>query len=197
MELDDFKSIGLSMEDGKPKGNGEQTESLLRDLKAMDAKMKKMTAMLIAMNSALFATYAGIFTMQDGWLRTGYSLLILGFVLIIAWFGYKFIRLKKINYAAPVNKFLEQAIARYTFMRTIDWIVTIPLLAILGTGGLLVVWFRFKHYFDTPYIAALIYLLVFSGAIVVGFWSSLKEWKKTYGPLVTRIKMMQAELHAG
>jgi len=194
MELDDFKT-GLGPVTGpSEKENGNGISSLMDEIKANDEILRKRIMLFLGMNIALFSIYAASFAAKSGGLRMGYSFLVLGFALIVAYFLFRYLRLKNINYTAPVKDFLLAAKRRYAYMTLWDWVVIIPLLAIVGTGGFLVVWFSFSKYFPKPYLAAIIYLILFGSAIGIGFWSSKKQWIRESGDRLRCIREMLREM---
>jgi hypothetical protein len=193
MELDDFKKDATPGSANGTNGNGSKLNSFIEELKAQDAVIRKKRGFMVAIYSMLFVVYAGTFSLQKDGMKLGYSLLVLGFCLILGYFFYRFLQLNKIDYTAPVNVFLRKAEKRYAYMTLTDWIIIIPILLILGAGGLLVVWFSFGKYVTDPYWAAGIYLVVFFAAVGIGFWASPKQWEKDNGDLYRKIRAMKGE----
>jgi len=197
MELDDFKNIGneeiisnTEPTELKPKN----MESFIEELKTKDASERKKTLIFIPIFFVFIGVYSASITLYKGGMRTGYALLILGFSLILVYIFWRFRRLKDINYSAPTTIFLRDAERRHMFMTTLDWLITIPLLALLVTGGSFIVYFSFLRYFPGTYVPLLIYLCIMACAIGVGFWASHKDWVKNKGWILTRIRQMKEEL---
>jgi hypothetical protein len=194
MELDDFKKDAKPVSGNGANGNGAKMDSFIEELKAKDNEIRKKIRVMMIIYVMFFAVYGSTLSLQHGGLKTGYAILVLGFLLILAYFFYKYQKVRKIDYSAPVRLFLEKAEDRYSFMTLLDWIVIIPLLFIIGTGGLIIVWYSFCKYMTAPYLPAGIYLGIIAAAVAVGFWAGTKQWKKESGDLYRKIREMKKDI---
>lgn len=195
MELDEFKKTGHDRPSPATHGDGHRLDALIKDLKEQDVLMRKKIRLFSIIYIVFIGLYSAILTTQDNEvMKLGYSLLVLGFMLIIGYFSYLFMRVVKIDYSAPMIQFIKKALKRYAFMTVTDWLIVIPLLLVIGTGGMIIVWGSFSKYDPRPYLAAGIYLAVFLVAVTIGFWAGIKDWHKSNGNLYRRLQNLQAEL---
>jgi hypothetical protein len=196
MELDDFKNIGKN--EKAPAMTGEKTTSdnmktFIEDLKANDAKEQKKIFSFIIIFFVFVTVYFASFNIQKGDMKSGFGILVLGFVLILGFMFWKYMAYKKIDYTAPSTIFLKKASQRYRFMPVSELIISGPLLMILVTGGAIIVYSSFNRYFPGSYIPLIIYFIIMASAVIVGFWSSFKHWKRDKKPILGKIRQMQRE----
>jgi hypothetical protein len=196
MELDDFKNIGKNEKTPVLTGEKKPSDNMntfIEDLKASDAKEQKKIFSFIIIFFVFVTVYFASFNMQKGDMKSGFGILVLGFVLILGFMFRKYLAYKKIDYTAPSTTFLKKASQRYMFMPPADLIISILLLIILVTGGAIIVYSSFNRYFPGSYIPLIIYFIIMASAVVVGFWSSYKNWKRDKGPVLEKIRQMQQE----
>jgi len=196
MELEDFKNIGKN--EKTPEMTGGKTthdnmKTVIEDLKASDAKEQKKIFSFIIIFFVFVTVYFASFNMQKGDMKSGFGILVLGFVLILGFMFWKYLAYKKIDYTAPSIIFLKKASQRYRFMPVSELIISVPLLMILVTGGAIIVYSSFNRYFPGSYIPLIIYFIIMASAVVVGFWASYKNWKRDKGPVLEKIRQMQQE----
>ncbi|MEI6455207.1 MAG: hypothetical protein WCO93_02870 [bacterium] len=168
-------------------------DNFIEELKAKDSAEKKKILVFIIIFFVFVAVYSSSLSLHQGGMRTGFSILVLGFFLILGYMFWRFRRLKKVDYSAPTMTFLENAEERYKFMTPIDWVITIPLLILLIVGGSVIVHSTFIRYFPVSYVPLIIYLCIMAGAVTVGFWASQKDWRKGNGKVLERIRQMKKE----
>lgn len=196
MELDDFKNMG---KDVKPAWIGDEKitqgelDTLIEALKANDIKDRKRIISFIIIIGMFIAIYSGSFAIQKETMRPGYALLILGFVLILFYFFRMFIRNKNVDYSAPTITFLRKAEQRCRFMNPIDWMISVPLMALLITGGGMIVDVSFARYFPGSILPLVIYLIFMAGVVGIGFWASHRNWQRDKGHLLGEIRKMKKD----
>jgi hypothetical protein len=197
MELDDFKlkvkPAEIPGQEDKPV-NLSGVDGLVEELKAADSKARRSVSRFMNIIFLLLGFYLSRLLIYRGPLFIGYELLVIGFVLILVYFFWKLLLLRKIDYTAPSMTFLKKAERRYTFIPLSEWFLIIPILAILGTGGGFVVHHSFLKYFEHTTIPLLIYIVFFIFVIFFGLWASKKNWKKDQGIIMEKIKKMRREM---
>jgi hypothetical protein len=196
MELDDFKQKTGNRP--MPEINGSPSDqsnlnNFIEELKAKDAAQRKKVLVFIIVFFVFIAVYSSSMSLHLGGMRTGFSILVLGFLLILGYMSWRFLRLKNVDYTAPTATFLMEAEKRYKFMTPTDWIITIPLLMILITGGSVIVHSTFLRYFPDSYLPLVIYLCIMAGVVTVAFLAGFSDWKKKNGKVIERIRLMKKE----
>jgi hypothetical protein len=211
MDLDNLKDKARQIKAPEAKGMGvgesaTAAQNLIVLLKAADEQQLKMLRrsrkfMLIATGIFLF-TFALTFlepgsggTVQDRRMMKGSLVCIYVLVTTIYFIGVK--KLSRVDYSAPVRRFLEQAELRYRFMKPSAWMVSLSGLFFVGVITTL-------GY--TPYLSRVfgfgenllpMYLILpgfILGVAVMGFYFTWKNWERDRSPLWRRIKQMQQEL---
>lgn len=199
MELEDFKSI-LNEESGRNRStinlNSDKMTTLIEELKKQDAEDRRKTFYFIIMFFVFVVVYAGTRNLHQGGMRTGFSILVCAFFLILGYFFWFFQRLKRVNYGAPALQFLKDAERRYRFMNASDWMITIPLIVLLISGGAMIVHYTFIKYFGDSMIPLFIYLGFMACVVGFGFWASVVNWRKSKGSILKKIREMQREIGA-
>jgi phosphoglycerol transferase MdoB-like AlkP superfamily enzyme len=137
--------------------------------------------------------YSGAQSLQKEEIKSGYGILIVGFSLILFYLFRKLLRNKKIDYSAPTITFLKNAEKRYRFMPFLDVVITIPLLALLITGGGIIVKESFTRYFPGSFLPLVIYLIFMAGVVAFGFWASYRNWLRDKGEILEEIRKMRKE----
>jgi len=128
---------------------------------------------------------------QNGMAQLGYFILgmsLFGAVLYL-WVRYRPLSPK--SYSLPIKEFVEKAVRKVSYFNTIDYIILIPLLVFLGTGGGMVFTIRLLRYTDNSTLLIIIWVLFFISLCVFGFWAGKKNWQKEYGDIHRRIMEMK------
>jgi hypothetical protein len=196
MELDDFKNKDKIQ--STPEFTGEGTnmqpmETLIEELKALDNKERKKAGIFIIIFSMFVAVYSSTATLHQGGMKTGFSLLVLGFILVLGYIFWRYRRIKNVDYSAPTTVFLSDAEQRCRFMGPLDWVITIPMIILFIIGGSVVVHSTFNRYFGDSIIPLVIYLGIMAAAIAIGFRASYKDWKNDKGWMLKKIREMKRE----
>lgn len=196
MELDEFKNLSrpgkLSNQEAVTRP-ADTMEALISEIKSKDLERKKAVRIIIMSFVALAVIYITSVSWNKGLMQLGYLMLGGSFSLLIAYSLTKYLRMSKIDYAAPVARFLKDAEMRYRYWTLTDFIVSVPMLIVLCAGGGLIVYGSFQKYFPGSYVPLIIYLIVFGAALMVGLWAGRKQWKNQYGTIYDKIVNLKKE----
>jgi hypothetical protein len=124
-------------------------------------------------------------------MKTGFSLLVVGFITVLGYSFWRYQRIKNVDYTAPSTVFLRDAEQRYRFMTPVDWLITVPMLILFITSGGIVVHSTFIRYFGDSLIPLFIYLGFMVMVVAFGFWASYKDWEKDKGWMLRKIRETQ------
>jgi hypothetical protein len=137
--------------------------------------------------------YSSALARHDGTMRDGYAMLVLGFALTLFYLFWRYRKIRNIDYSAPSVRFLREAGQRHRFMRPVDWIITIPMLLLFITGGGIIVYTSFFKYFGSSPWPLAIYSVVMAAAVMTGFWSGIKIWKRDKRGILEKIRIMREQ----
>jgi hypothetical protein len=196
MELDDFKNTGNTQQPPEITGekpNSPLMDTLIEELKALDAKESQKIRLFIIIFGMFVVIYSSTFALQKGDMKTGFSLIVLGFILVLGYMYWRYRRIKHVDYNLPTKVFLADAEHRYRHMTPTDWLVSIPLLSLFIAGGSIVVHTTFTLYFGNSILPLVIYLIIMVLAVVVGFYVGYKDWKKDKGGMLEKIRSLREE----
>jgi len=181
MELDDFKNK-------KAEGNGSSVDNFLESFRKEIKKQRSAAFLIITILISLSVIYLSIFNRSDGLTRLGYILTSVGF---ISGAIYIFLRYKPFPdafYTLPVKSFIDEAEKRLVYMNVFDWLIVIPLLLILGTGGGIIFVERLSNYTDNSILLIIIWVVFFIALSVFGTWASRKNWKKEHDSMLNELE---------
>ncbi|MHC1738502.1 MAG: hypothetical protein AB9882_10880 [Ignavibacteriaceae bacterium] len=191
MELDDFKNTGVSREVGV----GDQgMDELLSEFKSREVNKKKKTLQITGMLTMLFVVNAVFIVRSEAPTNIGYGLICTGFILGAIYIYWRYKALKESDYLLPTDIFLKKAEGRIKFMGLTDYLIVIPLLAILGTGGGILFVDRLSLYLGEAELLSVIWICFFVGLCVFAIIVSRKNWKREDGELAERISEMRKKL---
>lgn len=196
MELDDFKRTILPDKEpyqGINKDKENKMDIFMEEIKAADAKDRKNTRMFIIVMSMLVLIYSSTLLSNRGTMRDGFAILVLGFILTVFYLFWRYRKIRNIDYSAPSVSFLKEAGQRYRFMKPVDWIITILMLFLFIAGGSIIVYSSISKYFGQSVWPLAIYFGVMAAAMVIGFWSGIKIWKRDKKGILEKIRKMQEE----
>jgi hypothetical protein len=162
-------------------------------MKEKDGQERKALLGLVVMFFIFVTIYIAQLNRQAGIMKAGYAFLAGGFVLSLLYFYQKYQSNKKISYTEPVVSFLKAAESRYALWTTKELLISIPLVAILGFGGGLVVYGSFDKYFPGSPVPVIIFCLVYGAAIFIGFLAGKKQWEKSKKPVYEKIRQLRKE----
>ena len=193
MELDDFKNKNLAKTTNE-NGSGITDNSVIDhflELFKTNIKVQRKKAITIA----LFLVILGLLYISrivfyssgngkfDNLTSIGFGLSTIGFILGALYIYLKYKSVPDSFYAMPVSDFIDKVEKNLNFMNLIDWLIIIPLLLIIGTGGGIIFITRLLHYTDNFTALITIWIVFFVLISVFGFYASKKNWKKEHGPL--------------
>jgi len=199
MELDDFKNTAKTQQPPETTGekpNSPVMDTLIEELKALDAKESRKIRLFIIIFGMFVAIYSSTFALQKGDMKTGFSLIVLGFILVLGYMYWRYHRIKHVDYTLPTKVFLADAEHRYRHMNPADWLISIPLLSLFITGGSIVVHTTFTRYFGNSILPLVIYLIIMVMAVVAGFYAGYKDWKNDKGWMLEKIRSIRKEFDA-
>jgi hypothetical protein len=184
-------------------------EDLIIALKAADQKQKRMLRMGTTLFAIATAAFFLIFVLsfrdparggvawEQSMLQKGGLVLI--YILVTAFYIFGLQKLSRIDYAAPVRTFLEQAELRYRFMKPSDWtlaIVGLVVVCVISTMGSVPYLSRLFGFGDNHVPMYIIFPLFILLVAVLGFYFTKKDWERERAGLWHQIKQMQEELGA-
>lgn len=193
MELDDFKKLkSRKAQEGTNTGKKEEDISMIiESFKAYQAQIKRRKILYTVINIILAVIYLAIVNTRSGLEAAGFSILGAGFA---AGALYLYLRYKPLPvgiYSLPVTEFLEKAEKQVSYYRPVDYLIVVPLLLLLGTGGGIVFVTRLMKYADNFILLWVIWILFFVSLCVFGYFAGRKNWEKEYGPLYLKIRKMK------
>lgn len=189
---------------GGPHEEVSSVDALIALMKAEDVRQQKLLRRMKFFYSGAAIIYLMIFvlsllfppdtTPESSRLVLGLFALI--FLSLGGWSGMTSRKLQGIDYAAPVRAFLEQADARYRFIRPRDIALGIVYLAVLTiTSGL--AWSNAaQRYFPALENSVVIatFCLVWFVACIMGLVLGLLDWRKRKAPLLKELRRIRSEL---
>ena len=193
MELDDFKNKNLAQttnENGSALNNNSVIDQFIESFKTnIQVKRKKAITWILFLlvlgiiYISISVSYSSANGKFDNLTGIGFSLCTIGFILGAIYIYFRYRSLPDSFYSMPVSDFIDKAEKNLNFMNLIDWLIIIPLLLIIGTGGGIIFITRLLHYTDNLTILITIWIVFFFSISVFGFYASKKNWKKEHGPL--------------
>lgn len=194
MELDDFKRKKRLTNDvtaGVDKSDTVREDNIIDLFRSYQKKKKKEATVMVVVNFALAAIYITNLLSQTGMATLGYFLLGAGL------FGgaiYLYLRYKPFShetYLLPIKDFLGRAERQISYFNLTDYLIVIPLLLIIGTGGGLVFITSLLKYTANDTLLIIIWVLFYISLCAFGFWAGKRNWQKTYGDLFEKITKMK------
>lgn len=193
MELDDFKKLkDKKAQEGtdpvkKEKGFSMITESF----KAYQAQVKRKKTVYAMFNIILAVIYLALVHARSGTEATGLKLLVAGFAAGALYLHLRYKPLPAGIYSLPVTEFLKKAERQVSYFQPVDYLIVVPLLLLLGTGGGMVFVTRLLRYTDNLILLLAIWIMFFILLCVFGYFAGRKDWKKEYGSLYMNIRKMR------
>jgi hypothetical protein len=208
MDLDSLKDKtqrveAPGMDAGASSGS---SDDLIALLKAADQKQKRMLRMGTILFAIATAAFLLVFVLsfrdparggvawEQSMLQKGGLVLI--YVLVTAFYLFGLQKLSRIDYAAPVRTFLEQAELRYRFMKPSDWtlaIVGLLVVCVISTMGSVPYLSRLFGFGDNHVPMYILFPLFILLVAVLGFYFTKKDWERERAGLWRQIKQMLEE----
>lgn len=196
MELDDFKKLKSpkAQEGTDPVEKEEGISMITESFKAYQTQIKRRKILYVTFNIVLAVIYLAILSTRSGLEATGFSLLGAGFAAGALYLYLRYKPLPADIYSLPVTEFLEKAEKQVSYYRPVDYLIVVPLLLLLGTGGGMVFVTRLMRYTDNFILLLVIWILFFVMLCVFGYFAGRKDWKKEFGPLYMNIRKMKENI---
>lgn len=186
-------------------GDAATTGSLLARLKAQESaeaqRLKKARPLWLIAAACFLLMFVGMLCSPPAGL--GPSRLLFGgvlaavYLLITVLLGKRLNCLARIDYAAPLCVFLDEAQQRHRFMGLKEFCITSVALIVLGVASGLYVNDSLIRRFVAPEYHVLAIVFFFVGFLllcVAGFGFTYRDWKRDKAPLLADIQKMKMEL---
>ena len=193
MELDDFKNKNLAQttnENGSALNNNSVIDQFIESFKTnIQVKRKKAITWILFLlvlgiiYISISVRYSSANGKFDNLTGIGFSLCTIGFILGAIYIYFRYRSLPDSFYSMPVLNFIDKAEKNLNFMNLTDWLIIIPLLLILGTGGGIIFITRLLNYTDNFTALIIIWIVFFVALSIFGFYASKKNWKKDHSQL--------------
>jgi cell division protein FtsL len=194
MELDDFKKKKIKVLDQNGEINQQETDDLMEMVRADFMKQRRISICFVVVLVTLAILYFSGHQKGNQILNSGLILISSGMILGGLYIFLKTRLLTNSIYLLPLTDFLAAAEKRLSYFKLTDWVVVIPLLLLLGTGGGMVFIDRLSRYTDSINLLLIIWIVFFAAISVLGFWAGRKDWKKEHGILLDRVRKLRETL---
>jgi hypothetical protein len=196
MELDDFKSLKVKTAGILTDSGHDDLNNIMGRIRSYMGKKWKKAIIVAVADMAMAFIYISLSRTASPASKTGFIILAAGFFAGSVYLYLAGRPLSDSAYCRPMTEFLDIAEKRFRFMRLRDWLIVIPLLLILGTGGGMVFVERLSNYTDKVSLLAAIWIVFWIGLCIFAFIVSRKDWEKAYGAIVNEIREMRKSLSA-
>lgn len=190
MELDDFKKKDEQNMEVGPADNdsiNHRIDDMIDLFRSYEKNQRKKALKKMVFILSLATIYIAIMSSQNGITQLGYFILGMSFFAAVLYLWFRYRPLSPKSYSLPHRQFVELAVQRLSYFNTLDYIILIPLLGFIGTGGGIVFISRLSRYTGTSTFLIIIWVLFFISLCVFGFWAGKKNWQKENGHIHTRI----------
>jgi hypothetical protein len=193
MELDDFKKKrpdeAVSASSGD-EGLGKKADNLIGLFNAYQVKQRRKSVAIVALEAFLGALYLSFILKRTGLEALGFLLIGAGLAAGALYLYLRYRTFSPESYSLPIREFLGRALRKTSYYNISDYLVIIPLLLVIGTGGGMVFTTRLLKYTDNIMLLILIWSLFFISVCIFGFFAGKKNWKKEHEPLNKKITEM-------
>lgn len=189
MDLDDFKDLE-SIETDNRSGIDNLMEVVDRYSKKQRHRAITYTVIFILM--AVF--YSSLVKEDTILYNTGLHLITAGLILGALYYTIRHTFVTPSLYGLSITDFLSKAQKRLSFMRTADYIIIIPILLILGTGGGMILVSRISQYTDDLTITIVVWIVFYTGLCIFGFVAGRKNWLRDHGDLLLQVEQYKKAL---
>lgn len=194
MELDDFKKNewnGTSPGPGPASRQDSEIGQFTGAFKAHMSKQRRKVLFTIIILSCLSLIYISRLVKETSWLSIGYGLVIIGFILGAVYLYFANKPLPEKIYLLPMSDFLNKAEKKLVFMSLWNWLIVIPLLLVLGTGGGIIFTAGLLKYTSSLNMLIFIWISFFVILVAFAFYVSKKDWQKEHGELLKKIRSLK------
>lgn len=196
MELDDFRLKNIKQKKVTSGGNisNGKVDDLISHFKTYEQQQRKKSILFSIINITLAIIYFSIMSRMDGTAVTGYLLLGAGCIAGALFLRLRYKPLSNEIYSLPLSAFLSRAEKRISYFNLFDYLIVLPILAVLGTGGGIVFITSLLKYTDNEALLIIIWVIFFISLSLFGFRAGRKNWEKDNGDFFRRIKETQLYL---
>lgn len=194
MELDDFKKKKLSYTGSETEnitGSEARVDNMIYIFRSYEKIHRRKVIAMIAIETILAIIYMSGIIHQTGLTALGYSMLGAGCITGAAYLYIRYKTFSSETYTLPITEFLLRAERKIRYFNLTDYLIIIPILLFLGTGGGLVFVTRLLNYTDNLVLLIIIWIIFFLALSVFGFLAGRKNWQKEYGSLFQKIVEMK------
>lgn len=198
MELDNFKNLKhRHMLSGNNDPEIEENISRITEsFRTYESQLKRRKLMYITIDIMLAIVYIALVNIHTGIIATGYYILGAGCAAGALYLYLRYRPVQPYIYSLPVTEFLEKAKYKISYFNMVDYIIIIPLLLLLGTGGGIVFIMSILKYTDNLTLLLIIWVLFFAFISVFGFYAGRRNWMKEFGSLYMNINEMQNNIES-
>jgi len=193
MELDDFKNTGFKDDENRlAEDSGLCITDLYKRVEESFRKQmrtKRYFIIVLLMLSVMYLVLSG--RLDD---NEGLKLIAAGFVAGAIYLFFRYKPLPDNFYFLPLREFVDASAMRLKYFALIDWLIVIPILAILGTGGGLQVVETLSKYTDRIWLVILIWILFYLGLCIFGFFAGRRDWMQEHSGLLRYLERFRESL---
>ena len=197
MELDDFKNRNSRHNTIKSETgliNNSLMDVLIDSFKIEIKSQRKKSLIWISVLLMLGIIYLSTSARVSDFTSIGYHLTVIGFVLGGIYLYFRYRTLPDSIYTLPVLEFLDKAEKKIKFINLIDWLIIVPLLLMLGTGGGIIFTTRLLNYTDNITLLLIIWVIFFIALSIFGFVAGKKNWEKEHVVLLREFQKARESL---
>jgi hypothetical protein len=197
MELDDFKNRNSRHNTIKSETgliNNSLMDVLIDSFKIEIKSQRKKSLIWISVLLMLGIIYLSTSARVSDFTSIGYHLTVIGFVLGGIYLYFRYRTLPDSIYTLPVLEFLDKAEKKIKFINLIDWLIIVPLLLMLGTGGGIIFTTRLLNYTDNITLLLIIWVIFFIALSIFGFVAGKKNWEKEHAVLLREFQKARESL---
>jgi hypothetical protein len=193
MELDDFKNTGFKDDENRlAEDYGLCITDLYKRVEESFRKQmrqKRYFIIFLLMLSVMYLVLSGRSAENEG-----LKLIAAGFVAGAVYLFFRYKPLPDNFYFLPLKEFVETAARRLKYFALIDYLVIIPVLIILGTGGGLQVVAMLSKYTDRIWLVVLFWIIFYLGLCIFGFFAGRRNWKEEHSGLLRYLERFRESL---
>jgi len=197
MELDDFKNRNSRHNTIKPETdliNNSLMDILIDSFKTEINNQRKKSFIWISILIMLGIIYLSTSTQVSDFTSIGYHLTVIGFVLGGIYLYFRYRTLPNSIYTLPVFEFIDKAEKKIKFINLSDWLIIVPLLLMLGTGGGIIFTTRLLNYTNNITLLLIIWVIFFIALSIFGFVAGKKNWEKEHVVLLREFQKARESL---
>ncbi len=186
MELDDFK-IRNSKSKGSETGDNLNIDAVVDALRKSEIRQKIKTFAGIIFLITLSVLYFALQRKSTPNGQLGFVFCGIGFLLGAIYLYFRYRPIPPKFYNLGVDVVLRKSQERLKYLTNTDYLILIPILIIIGTGGGLILTGRLLRYTDNLALIIVIWIIFFISLCIFGFFAGKRSWEKEHGKLYREI----------